>query len=434
MKSPGWIAYVARRYFLAKRKEKSVAASVLSVAGLALGTAALIVVIAVMNGFQSGFIRSIMEISSYHSRLEAVPGKESELLAAVRGDPRVKAAAEFMDLQVLVKSSFGDPESLNLRVLSPDALERDDGLASALGLDADAPRELERGSILAGSELLAALGLVPGDSVEMVSISIDPVSGLTPENHRFKVAGAFHTGALYEYDRSWALCSFETAAALTAKEGSPVLIGVKLKDANADSAFDSSIKQEHPGLVKEAVSWREYNRVFFGALRIEKSIAMLVICLIPIVVALNIFHSLRRSVYERHEEIGLLRALGASPRDVQWIFVIEGCIIGLMGAFLGLLLGLAISFNVNQIFKAAELSVNAVLAAIRTMMNPITSADTAFSIFSPAYFYLTEVPVKVFFPEALFSFLYACLAGGFSAYFASKAVSRFQPQEILRYE
>jgi lipoprotein-releasing system permease protein len=79
-------------------------------------------------------------------------------------------------------------------------------------------------------------------------------------------------------------------------------------------------------------------------------------------------------------------------------------------------------------------TVNAILMAMRAMFNPLTNADTAFSLFSPAYFYLQEVPVKIYFPEALFSFLFAFLSGGFSAYFASKAVSRFHPQEILRYE
>jgi lipoprotein-releasing system permease protein len=433
MKSRAWIGYVARRYFVAKRKERSIAASVLSVAGLALGTATLIVVIAVMNGFQSGFIRSIMEISSYHARLEPIHGKESELLAAARRDPRVKAAIQFMDMQVLVRSSFGDPESLNLRALSPDALSADDGLFDALGMDATASRELKPGTILVGSELMTSLGLVPGDSVEVVSIGIDAEEGLKPESHVFTLAGAFHSG-FYEYDRSWALCSFETAAPLVASENSPILVGVKLKDQNSESSFMASMKKINAGILKEAVSWREYNRVFFGALRVEKTIIMLVICLIPLVVALNIFHSLRRSVFERHEEIGLLRAMGASPRDVQGIFIIEGCFIGLTGALIGLMLGLAISFNVNGIFKAIEVAVNVGLALLQNLLNPLTSSGTAFSIFSPAYFYLSEVPVRVYFPEALFSFLFACLSGGFSAYFASKAVSRFQPQEILRYE
>lgn len=433
MKSRVWIGYVAKRYFIAKRKERSIAASLLSVAGLALGTATLIVVIAVMNGFQSGFIRSIMEISSYHARLEPLPGKEAELLAAARSDPRVKAAVEFLDMQVLVKSSFGDPESLNLRAFSPDALSADDGLFDALGLEATALRKLKPGTILIGSELMTSLGLVPGDSVEVVSIAIDAEEGLKPESHVFTLAGSFHSG-FYEYDRSWALCSFETAAPLVAKEGSPILVGVKLKSQNSESAFMASMKKSQAGVLKEAVSWREYNRVFFGALRVEKTIIMLVICLIPLVVALNIFHSLRRSVFERHEEIGLLRAIGASPRDIQWIFIIEGCIIGLSGAIIGLMLGLAIAFNVNGIFKAIEATVNVALGLLQNLLNPLSSSGASFSIFSPAYFYLSEVPVKVYFPEALFSFLFACLAGGCSAYFASKAVSRFQPQEILRYE
>jgi lipoprotein-releasing system permease protein len=160
----------------------------------------------------------------------------------------------------------------------------------------------------------------------------------------------------------------------------------------------------------------------------------MVILLIPLVVAVNIFHSLRRSVFERHEEIGLLRALGASPRQVQGIFLIEGALIGLLGALIGLCLGLAIAYNVNGVFLAFESIVNWVLSALNAIVDPVAPRGSSFSFFSPAFFYLSEVPVRVYFPEALFSFLFAFASSAGSAYLASGAVSRFQPQEILRYE
>lgn len=433
MKFPSWIAYVARRYFLSKRKERGVASSVLSVAGLALGTATLIVVIGVMNGFQSGFIRSIIEISSYHVRLEPEEGRAAELLEAMRRDPRVLAAIEFRDLQVLAKSTFGEPEGMNLRAMSADALLEDKGLREALGLSEKDARALEKGELIIGNQMADAFAISPGDGLEIVSIAIDGQEGLTPISRVLTVQGSF-TSAFYDYDRSWALCSLETAAMLETDAGAETTVGVKLRTAGTEGAFASSIAADMPDSVREAVSWKEYNRVFFGALRTEKTILMLVICLIPIVVAANIFHSLRRSVFERHEEIGLMRAMGAGPRDIQGIFILEGSIIGLMGASIGLLLGLAIALNVNGIFAFAEDAVNLALAAIRAIVAPLTSEGSGFSIFSPAYFYLTEVPVRVYFPETLFSFLFACLAGGVSAFFASRAVSRFHPQEILRYE
>jgi lipoprotein-releasing system permease protein len=433
MKRLSWILFVSRRYFLAKRKEKSIASSALSVTGLALGTATLIVVIAVMNGFQSGFTKSIMEISSYHARLTAKQGKSEDLRSQMEKDPRVASATKFLDMQLLVRSAYGDPQSLNLRVLDKDALRKDAGLRQALAGD---PKKLDftaSGSILLGNELFANLGLRVGDSVDLISIKMDGEEGLVPSRYAFTVAGTFNCG-YYEYDRSWALCSFESAEGLVRDEGGEPLVGVKLKNKDQDAAFCASLAKNPPAGLEEAVSWREYNRVFFGALRIEKTIIMMVILLIPLVVAVNIFHSLRRSVFERHEEIGLLRALGASPRQVQGIFLIEGALIGLLGALIGLCLGLAITYNVNGIFLALESVVNWVVNALDAIVDPVAPRGASFSFFSPAFFYLSEVPVRVYFPEALFSFLFAFASSAGSAYLASGAVSRFQPQEILRYE
>ncbi len=433
-----WIGFIARGYFFSKRSGKSLSGSALSVTGLALGTATLIVVIAVMNGFQSGFISSILEIGSYHVRLEAEPGMSSQLLKETRSDPRVLSATEFNDIQVLAKSAFGEPESLNLRVMDASSFYDDKGFNQALGLAEEdqtfgLPRLDSPDALILGRELLYSLGLTTGDEIELISVRLDDEEGFSPQRYRFTVAGSFTSG-YYEYDRSWAFASYDSAQELLRDDGAQSLIGIKLKKIGRDAAFCADLNAKSSPSLKQAVSWRDFNRVFFGALRIEKTIILLVICLIPLVVAVNIFHALRRSVFERHEEIGLLRALGSNPAQVQAIFVLEGALIGLLGALIGLVLGLAITYNINAVFSSVEAIINAFIIGLDSVLSPLAPRQGNFAVFSTDFFYMSEVPVKVYFTEALFAFLFACLSSIGSAYLASRAVSRFQPQEILRYE
>ncbi|MFW5826140.1 MAG: ABC transporter permease, partial [bacterium] len=213
-------------------------------------------------------------------------------------------------------------------------------------------------------------------------------------------------------------------------------IGVKLDERFRDRLVARRIRSALPEARVE--SWREYNRAIFGALRLEKTMMMVLVGLIFIVVAVNIYQSLRRSVVERTEEIGVLKALGAPPRPLQLVFVLEGLMIGLAGGLSGLVLGLAVSLNINAIFRAAEFVVNAVAGAGQwiTAFFAGGGADggATFSIFNPAYFYLEEVPAVVVPVEVAGVVLFAVASATVAAYAASRRVSEIAPADVLRYE
>lgn len=182
----------------------------------------------------------------------------------------------------------------------------------------------------------------------------------------------------------------------------------------------------------ELETWREYNRAFFGALRMEKLAMMVLIGLIFIVVAVNIKHSLERSVLEKREEIGALRALGGSVRSVRMVFVFEGLFIGFTGAVIGSVTGLIITENINRVFTLAERGVNLLIRIVERLVSPFVGGyGGEFSIFSPAYFYIQEVPTRVPFGELLFIFLFAVGSAVCAAHYASKRVAELSPVEIL---
>jgi lipoprotein-releasing system permease protein len=163
---------------------------------------------------------------------------------------------------------------------------------------------------------------------------------------------------------------------------------------------------------------------------------MLLVGLIFVVVGFNVYHSLRRSVYERMEEIAVLKAMGIPPRRIQSIFVLEGLFIGLVGGSVGIAAGLLLAVNVSGVFSGVEAAVNGVMHLGRILLAPFVGEESAavFSIFSPRYFYLTHVPSRVFLSEAFLVCFFAVFACVGAAWAASRAVSRFRPAEVLRYE
>ena len=429
-----WIWFVASRYIFKGRGSSPV----LSVLGIAVGVLALIVIIAVMNGFQLGFIESILEISSYHLRLESVPQDKipqvQEMLLSV---PTVRAAVPFREFQALARGRRNGQQAVLVRGLPENALAIDRAMESRLDFEEGSFDISDHDSVLMGAELARRLGLSIGDYVTMFSISgilsaQDEGGGLED----FKISGIFRTG-YYEYDNSWALINIERDGFFI--DESDIKIGVKINNRFYDRQSLQQIKKKLQPLPWfqeiQFSSWRDYNRSFFGALRTEKLFMFILVGLIFIVVGLNIFQAQRRSVLQRREEIGLLRAVGGSETAVRFVFVCDGAIIGFTGAGSGLVLGLIIASNINVFFTLVENIVNFFINIANVLAGFLGAGHTgSFAVFSPQIFYLKEIPSRILPQEVILIFLFGLLSAIGAAWFASRKASRIQPAEVLRYE
>lgn len=436
MKNPLWIFLVAGRYFKTRRREKGNAASVLSAAGIAVGVMTLIAVLSVMNGFQLNTIEAILELNSYHLRItheNPETGLPPGALMRLQAVPGVRAVFPFMEIQTLARGAYQDSQVCVLRALPEDIMNTDDSFAERLRIVQGTFDLSSEQSLVIGSELARRLGVKAGEYISLLNLSGTDFSGLKPENLVFQVRGVFKSG-YYEYDLSWGFLSLENAKPLMSPADS-VLTAVKLTDRFNDEAVLRRAG-EIIGGGGSVISWREYNKAIFGALRVEKIMLMVLIGLIFVVVAGNIYQSLRRSVYERTEEIGVLKALGADPFSIRLIFILEGAFIGFAGCFFGQLLGFLLAGRINAIFAIAEIIVNSGISLINAALRPWFPAlgGQAVSFFSPAYFYLSEVPSRIFWTEALFVYCFAMFSTTLAAYFASKRVAAIKPAEVLRYE
>jgi lipoprotein-releasing system permease protein len=434
-----WIWFIAARYIF--RKQKKSPSPVLSILGIATGVLALIVIIAVMNGFQMGFIESILEISSYH--LRAGPLTETtaeEAGAAVLGIPGVEAAVPFLEFQALVRGRRGGQYAALVRGLPPDALHRDTGMARRLEFEEGSFDLMNARNILLGAELVRRLGLRMGDEITLFSIpslfsagdNEDEDTGLLT----FTIAGVFRTG-FYEYDTGWAFVNIESAAAFS---GAGPVLGIKLKNRFHDQRALELVRaalETRSGMANaKFTSWRDYNRSFFGALRTEKLFMFILVGLIFIVVGLNIFQAQRRAVLEHREDIGLLRAVGGGERAVRLVFVCDGAIIGFTGAASGLILGLLIASNIPRFFTFIENIVNGIIYIVNSIasISGAGGVDGGFSFFSPAVFYIKEIPSRIIPQEAVLIFMFGFLSALLAAWFASRKISRILVAEVLRYE
>jgi lipoprotein-releasing system permease protein len=402
-----WVGFVAYRY-TSKKASRSSVSSMLAILEIVAGVLALTVIIAVMNGFQLGYIESILEVSSYYVRVDHFPVENTGLIDKIKGINGARSAVLFKETEGILRGVIDGTQSpVVLRGLPPAVFSIDEGMNEHLEIVESSVLHKDamlaaKNSVLLGCELARALGIDVGESVEFLSISNLFSSDETQEDSSFIVTGIFKSG-YYEYDSRWGFINMDAARALESNSDTATL-GIKLKnryqDLKAASETNALIEKE---LSKETIeknkivvrSWRDYNKAFFGALRTEKLMMFVLVGLIFIVVALNIFQAQRRSVLERSEEIGLLRAVGASDFQVRCVFTFNGLLIGFIGASFGMALALVICTHIQGFFSLIETIVNvATTFMYRLSYGPLAS-DADFAIFNRKIFYLDSITARV---------------------------------------
>ena len=447
-----WLFFIAGRFLATRRKEKGHTASLLSVLGIAVGVLALITVLAVMNGFQHGTIESILEVNSYHLRVHGPRSASPGVAEDLAGLGQVQAATRFLDVQTMVRGYFNDPGFAVVRGIDGDAYSEDEGLRDNLSFVSGSFDIKRPASIVIGLELARSIGATVGDTISLVSLTGDDLDIRNPEERRVNITGVFRTGYL-DYDRAWAYMEFDHAVSLLGADPSEAVVGVKLEDRDRIRSAETRIRAHLASMEGEVVggsadspdapdapdnsvwqveSWRSYNSSIFGALAVEKAMLLVLVGLIFVVVSVNIFQSLKRSVIERADEIAIIKALGADPRGVQMIFVLEGVLIGAVGAFAGLLLGLALATNVNSVFVLAERALALASDLVLWLAGPFVGSQAMLP--SPSYGYLVTIPTDIVFVEVAAVCLFAVGSSVVAAYLASGRAARIKPAEVLRDE
>ena len=345
-----WISAVSRRFARVDRKGRSAVTSTLATLGICFGVMTLTVVMSVMNGFQMSFIDAILEVSSYHLRAVEVPAEEENaLLEACKADKHVLSCHPFYEAQALMTGEKGGALAVNVRAAGEEIYSEDQGFRRELKMLSGRFEFPQADSIVLGSTLARNLGVRIGSTVNLLVMSGGSDVELFSSDRLFTVTGIFTTG-YSEINSGYAFVGTEAAEKYFGSSAKKIW-GIKLKSYDDDLRAVTSLKKKLPDL--NIMSWRSFNRTFFGALRIEKNMLLLLVALIFVVVAINIYNGMRRLVFERRTEIAVLSALGAKKRGIKSIFIMRGFIMGTVGALAGVALGILISLNTDLVFTAA---------------------------------------------------------------------------------
>ena len=425
-KSFEWIYFVSKRLSRVDRKGRSAVTSFLASLGVCFGVMALIVVMSVMNGFQMSFIDAIMEISSYHLRVQKVSDSEafSEWCSEEKS---VKDVTVFYEAQGLMVGTGGRQVPAMVRAIDPDVMKHDEGFRKEASIVSGRFDLLDEDSIVLGYTLARSLGVHVGSKVNILALSGSTDVSLLSQKRIFTVRGIFYSGYA-DINSSYAFINLSSGKK-NFGSGAREIYGVKLYNSNHDAQVLSRLQKVFPEA--SIVSWREYNRSFFGALRVEKNILMLLVLLIFVVVAVNIYNGMRRLVFERKEDIAVLSALGGTNREIQSVFILQGLLTGVSGAFPGLLLGLFLCVNMKTVFSVVSKAQYYAQYFFMSIFNP-----SAVSYLSENAMYAVygDIPARMFPGEITAIFFFGVFASLFAAFLASTAVLKSNVAEVLKNE
>ena len=390
--------------------------SMISLLGLALGIAALIVVLSVMNGFQTELRTRILGVVS-HVQITGEGGQLANwpaVLERVKQHPRAVGAAPFVQEQGML--SAGDvARGVVVRGILP---EREGQVAEfdahmRGGKLADL-RPGEVGIVL-GAELARSLRVAINDKVTlMVAQGLVTPAAVLPRVKQFRVVGIFDAG-MYEFDSGLSLMHLEDAQRLFRLGDDVSGVRLRLDDLFAAPQVAREIAQGYLDANAWVSDWTRSHANFFRAVEIEKRMMFLILLLIVAVAAFNIVSTLVMAVQDKRADIAILRTLGASPGSIMQIFMVQGMVIGLMGLALGIVGGVALALNVDVVVPALER-----LLGIRFL-----SADVYLISELPSELHAGDVAII-----ALSSFVLTLVA----TIYPSWRASRIQPAEALRYE
>ncbi len=403
---------IAARYLRARREGFISVIAWLSLIGIALGVATLIIVMSVMNGFRAELVGRILGVSG-HVIVRSQNGPVSDyaaLAARISGIPGVVSAVPVIDGQGMALAGDRAAGALVRGIRSED-LQANELIAK--GVVAGALSAFTGDTVVLGNRLAVTLGVRTGDTVTLVAPETTSTPfGQIPRMKAYKVAALFDVG-MYEYDSGMLFVPLEAAQTFFRLPNQVSSIEVKVLEPEAPDAQRRAIQANIPGL--QVYDWRDTNTQFFNALEVERNVMFLILTLIIVVAALNVISGLIMLVKDKRGDIAILRTMGASRGMILRVFLIAGASVGVIGTIVGTALGIGFADNIET---------------IRGWIEHLTGSH----LFAPEIYFLSQLPAKIDRGEVTLVVGMALFVSFAATIYPSWRAARTDPVEVLRSE
>lgn len=422
--------FISKRYLRAKRKQIFVSViTFISVFGIFLGVAALIIVLSVMNGFEEELRTKILDFKSHIELTTDMTGpmkNYQDVRQQVDATDGVVASAPFILGQAMIRNEKG-VTGLAIRAMNiPEASsvislgKINDGDFEYLNkiprkiLEKLPAEERNLEGIVIGKELARNMGIFLYDVVTILSpVSIPTPMGMLPRMANFIVVGIFESG-FYEYDLAFAYMSLESCQKFFQVDDTVTGLYIKVNDIYKADAIAQNIQREL-GFPFRAYSWMKMNKNLFSALKVERRVMFIILSLIVLVAAFNIISALIMIVMEKNKDIAILKSMGATSQSIMRVFIYQGMIIGFFGTLLGCIAGLTIASNLQEISLFVEKMFH-------------------FKVLPSDVYYLSAIPSKVDYSDVMIIVIGTIILCFISTIYPSLRASKTDPAEALRYE
>lgn len=408
---------VAARYLRARRGERFVSViAIFSLIGIALGVATLIIVMSVMNGFRDELLAQILGLNGDIGVFAAGPPLTNydDLAAKFRTIPGVISATPIVQGEVLMSGPQGGAIGGVARGISAHGLATLHTVSGHIiaGSLSDLTGE---GTIAIGEGVASQLGITLGGNISLIlpqgSVT---VIGTIPRIESFRVVAIFNTG-MAQYDSSFVFLPLAAGQMLFGKPNAVTQIQVNVKNPDNDHAQRSAIQNELAGIPANIQDWQENNNSFFAAVNVERNVMFLILTLIILVAAFNVISSLIMMVKDKTRDIAILRTMGASSGAILRIFLMCGASVGVLGTFIGFVLGAAFSANIE---------------AIRQFIQGLTGTQ----LFNPTVYYLEQLPARLVWNQVIEVIVMALILSLLATLYPSWRAARTDPVEALRHD
>ena len=406
-----------------------------SVIGIALSLVPLLLVMEVSTGMIEGITARLLEVGTSHVQVSLPPGAsaaEMERVARrIAADPEAIAAVperQGTGLLVSQKAAAG----VTIRCVAEDAFIRDSGLRSLATRRAGELSLARPDCLLVSAALARTLGIGVVEELSVLTTFGEGMRG-PPRVTSVTVTGIFETG-YQELDKIMVYAPLSSALRMLSPRGSRALIGVKVRDPFAD--LEPVIRRLRAVLPPDSrlATWRELEYSRLASFQTTRALLMFIMGLVVMVAAVNVSSSVLMIVFERRLDIGILKAVGASPSSLALAFLAAGAVTGLLGTALGIALGLLVAVNVNQLISAMQAALNAgvwVASVVRTSLVPSAGALEPVTLFNSAY-YLQKIPIRIDAIEVVLAAAGTLLLSALASYIPAARAARVKPLEVLK--